>query len=57
MWVSPDALPGCGSDHRTVTVLVAYASRRGATEGIAARIAARLADSGAAIDLRRVDQV
>jgi menaquinone-dependent protoporphyrinogen oxidase len=40
-----------------MTVLVAYASRHGATEGIAARIAARLARSGAAVDLRRVDGV
>ena len=40
-----------------MTVLVAYASRHGATEGIAARIATRLADSGVAVDLRRVDAV
>ena len=40
-----------------MTVLVVHASRHGATEGIAARIATRLADSGAAVDLRRVDQV
>src|SRR5688500_17920866 len=40
-----------------MTVLVAYASRHGATEGIAARIAARIADSGAAVDLRRVDDL
>jgi menaquinone-dependent protoporphyrinogen oxidase len=40
-----------------MTVLVVYASRRGSTEGIAARIAARLEGSGAAVDLRRVDQV
>ena len=40
-----------------MTVLVAYASRHGATEGIAARIVTRLADSGAAVDLRCVDEV
>lgn len=40
-----------------MTVLVVYASRHGATAGIAARIAARLADSGAAVDLRQVDDV
>lgn len=42
---------------RLMTVLVAYVSRHGATESIAARIATRLADSGAAVDLRRVDEV
>jgi len=40
-----------------MTTLVAYASRHGATEGIAARIAARIADSGAAVDLRHVNDV
>ncbi|HEX5192057.1 MAG TPA: flavodoxin domain-containing protein [Solirubrobacteraceae bacterium] len=40
-----------------MTVLVVYASRHGATEGIAARIAARLADSGRAVVLRHVDEV
>jgi len=44
-------------DLRTMTVLVVYASRQGATEGIAARIAARLVESGVAVDLRRVDEV
>lgn len=38
-------------------VLVVYASRHGATAEIAARIATRLVDSGAAVDLRRVDEV
>lgn len=38
-------------------VLVVYASRHGATEGIATRIAADLADCGAVVDLRRVDDV
>ena len=37
--------------------LVAYASRHGATAGIAARIATRLGDSGASVELRRVDEV
>lgn len=40
-----------------MNVLVAYASRHGATEGIAARIAERLAYAGAAVDLRQVDAV
>ncbi|HXY17521.1 MAG TPA: flavodoxin domain-containing protein [Gaiellaceae bacterium] len=40
-----------------MTVLVVYASRHGATAEIAARIAARLVDSGATVDLRRVDEV
>jgi menaquinone-dependent protoporphyrinogen oxidase len=39
-----------------MTVLVVYASRHGATEGIAARIAARIVDAGIAVDLRRVDR-
>jgi len=57
MCVSPDVRPLSGGDPRIMTVLVVYASRRGSTEGIAARIAARLEGSGAAVDLRRVDQV
>ena len=40
-----------------MTVLVVYASRHGATEGIAARIAARLADSGGPVVLCHVDEV
>jgi menaquinone-dependent protoporphyrinogen oxidase len=40
-----------------MTVLVVYASRHGSTEGIADRIATRLADLGAAVELRRVDEV
>lgn len=40
-----------------MAVLVAYASRHGATEGIAARIAGRIADVGTAVDLRQVDAV
>ena len=40
-----------------MTVLVAYASRHGATEGIAARITGRIADAGTAVDLRQVDAV
>jgi menaquinone-dependent protoporphyrinogen oxidase len=40
-----------------VTVLVAYASRHGATQEIAARIAARIADSGSTVELRHVDAV
>ena len=47
---------------RSPTAIPAYDRTRrvrqpGATEGIAARIATRLADSGATVDLRRVDQV
>lgn len=41
----------------SMTTLVAYASRHGATEGIAARIAERIADAGIAVDLRQVDAV
>ena len=41
----------------SMAVLVAYASRHGATEGIAARIAERIADAGTAVDLRQVDAV
>lgn len=40
-----------------MNVLVAYASRHGATEETAVRIARRLADAGAAVECRRVDQV
>jgi menaquinone-dependent protoporphyrinogen oxidase len=40
-----------------MAVLVAYASRHGATGGIAARIAERIADAGIAVDLRQVDSV
>ena len=38
-------------------VLVVYASRHGATEETAVRIARRLADEGAAVECRRVDAV
>jgi menaquinone-dependent protoporphyrinogen oxidase len=41
----------------SMTVLVACASRHGATEGIASRIAGRIADAGPAVDLRQVDAV
>jgi menaquinone-dependent protoporphyrinogen oxidase len=57
VWVFPDALALGKRDPDAMTVLVVYASRHGATEGIAARLAARLVDSGAAVDLRRVDEV
>ena len=40
-----------------MVVLVAYASRHGSTQEIAARIAGRLAGAGVAVELRRVDQV
>jgi len=40
-----------------VTVLVAYASRHGATAGIAERIAARLEDAGVAAEARQVGDV
>lgn len=40
-----------------MAVLVAYASRHGATEGIAGRIAARLGDAGVAVDVAHVDAV
>jgi menaquinone-dependent protoporphyrinogen oxidase len=38
-------------------VLVAYASKHGATEGIAARVAAGLRDAGHDVDLRAADTV
>jgi hypothetical protein len=38
-------------------VLVAYASARGSTRGIAERIAARLSDRGARVEVRSVDDV
>ena len=40
-----------------MAVLVVHASRHGATQGIAARIAGRLVDGGATVDVRRVDEV
>ena len=40
-----------------MSVVVVYASRHGATEEIAFRIAGRLADAGAAVEVRRVDEV
>jgi menaquinone-dependent protoporphyrinogen oxidase len=40
-----------------VTVLVAYVSCHGATEGIAARIADRIADAGTAVEIRQVEAV
>ena len=39
-----------------MTVLVVYASRHGATEGIADRIASRIRASGASVDVRHVDE-
>ncbi len=57
MRVPPDVRPLAGRDLGVMTVLVSYASRHGATEGIAARIAARLADAGAAVALRHLDRV
>lgn len=50
-------LPGLCSEHPVMTTLVSYTSRHGATEGIAERIAARIADSGEAVDLRHVNAV
>jgi menaquinone-dependent protoporphyrinogen IX oxidase len=40
-----------------MSLLVIHASRHGATAGIAARIATRLVDSGASVDLRPVVEV
>src|SRR5690348_8020591 len=57
VWVCPDASVLGGRDPRIMTVLVVYASRHGATAEIAARIAARLVESGAAVDLHRVSDV
>jgi menaquinone-dependent protoporphyrinogen oxidase len=53
----PDAIALQAGDPRVMPLLVAYASRHGATAGIAARIATRLADSEASVDLRLVDEV
>lgn len=55
--VIPDATALCGDDPPVMPFLVAYASRHGATEAIAARIATRLVDSGASVELRRVDEI
>ena len=55
--VLPEAPVQPPLEPRSPTVLVAYASRHGATEGIAARIADRLAGAGLGADLRRVEQV
>ncbi|HSO97593.1 MAG TPA: flavodoxin domain-containing protein [Solirubrobacteraceae bacterium] len=41
----------------SVTVLVAYASRHGATEGIASRIAGRIAARNVEVELRQLDTV
>src|ERR1700675_4457131 len=57
MRVFADAAVCRDRDLESMTVLVAYASRHGATEGIAARIAERIADAGTAVDLRQVDAV
>jgi menaquinone-dependent protoporphyrinogen oxidase len=40
-----------GTDARRRTVLVVYASRHGATRGVASRIAARLGELGLSVDL------
>jgi menaquinone-dependent protoporphyrinogen oxidase len=40
-----------------MAVLVAYASRHGATQGIAARIAEQIAEAGIVVDLLHVDTV
>ena len=55
--VVPDAIAFRNVDARIMHLLVVYASRHGATAEIAARIATRLGDSRAAVDLRRVDQI
>ena len=55
--VIPDATALCGDDPPVMPFLVVYASRHGATEAIAARIATRLVDSGASVELRRVDEI
>ncbi len=57
MWVFSDAIRGSERDHGSVQALVTYASRHGATKGIAARIAERIAATGTAVDLRPVDTV
>ena len=57
MWGFPDVSGPVPRDDHIVTLLVVYASRHGATEGIAARIAARIADGGVAVDLQPVSAV
>lgn len=57
LWAATDAAVLDRGEPRLMAVLVVYASRHGATAEIAARIATRLVDSGAAVDLRRVDEV
>ena len=53
----PDAIVFRSGDPWIMQLLVVYASRHGATAGIAARIAKHLVDSGASVDLRLVDEV
>ena len=53
----PNASWSHSGDAWVMSVLVVYASRHGATAEIAGRIASRLGDAGAAIELRRVDEV
>lgn len=50
-------LTGSASEHLVMSTLVSYASRHGATKGIAERIAAQIAAGGEAVDLRHVDAV
>jgi len=44
-------------EEEPMTTLVAYASRYGASQGIAERIGARLADAGLPVDVRSVSDV
>ena len=53
----PDATAVRSGDPGIMPLLVVYASRHGATAEIAARIATRLVDSGASVNLRPIDEV
>jgi menaquinone-dependent protoporphyrinogen oxidase len=57
MWVCRDARAGRIGDGCGMKVLVAYASRHGATAGIAERLASRIAAPGIVTTVRRVDTV
>ena len=49
--------PRCRSREMTDRILVAYASRTGATEGVAEEIGKQLANAGANVDVRAVGEV
>jgi menaquinone-dependent protoporphyrinogen oxidase len=55
--VTPDVRTFPNGDPRIMPLLVVFASRHGATAEIAARIATRLVESGASVDVRLVNEV